>query len=103
MFISAKLRKMIAKCGMNFLADYGNKNMLYLNKDYCEQYTCDVVDSTAKIYELNGIIEGIICDNEINEKEVYRLREWMQENSAFIRGHMPSKAICEKIDEILTM
>ena len=69
--------------------------------DYCKQYTCDVVDSAAKIYELNGIIEGIICDNVINEKEVYRLREWMQENSVYIRGHMPSKAICEKIDEIL--
>ena len=40
----------------------------------CSQYTAFETDSIAKVYELNGIIEGIICDNEINEKEVCRFQ-----------------------------
>lgn len=44
----------------------------------CSQYTAFETDSIAKVYELNGIIEGIICDNEINEKEVCRLQDWMR-------------------------
>lgn len=43
----------------------------------CSQYTAFETDSIAKVYELNGIIEGIICDNEINEKEVCRLQEFV--------------------------
>ena len=34
-------------------------------------------DSTV---ELVGIVEGIVSDNEVNLKEVERLREWMSEN-----------------------
>ena len=67
----------------------------------CSQYTALETDSIAKVYELNGIIEGIICDNEINEKEVCRLQDWMRTNESFIRYHKPSKTICEKIDQIL--
>lgn len=69
--------------------------------DNCNQYTFLLNDSSAKIYELNGIIEDIICDNEINEKEVCRLQEWMISNESFIREHKQSKKICEKIDQIL--
>ncbi len=65
--------------------------------DNCSQYTALETDSSAKIYELNGIIEGVISDNEINEKEVCRLQEWMRTNESFIRDHKPSKIICEKI------
>lgn len=69
--------------------------------DNCRQYAALETDSSAKIYELDGIIEGVIYDNEINEKEVCRLREWMRTNESFIRDHEPSKIICEKIDQIL--
>lgn len=69
--------------------------------DNCSQYTALETDSSAKIYELNGIIEGVISDSEINEKEVCRLQEWMRTNESFIRDHKPSKIICEKIDQIL--
>lgn len=69
--------------------------------DSCAQYTHLETDLSAKIYELNGIIEGVICDNEINEKEVCRLQGWMRANESFIRDHKPSKIICEKIDQIL--
>lgn len=48
----------------------------------CSQYTAFETDSIAKVYELNGIIEGIICDNEINEKEVCRLQDWMRTNES---------------------
>lgn len=70
--------------------------------DYCDQYTIDgITDSSSKIYELNGIIEGIVCDNEINKQEMYRLREWMTLHSSYICSHKPSELICEKIDQIL--
>ena len=32
-------------------------------------------DNSGMIYELNGIIEGVVCDGEVNEIDVYRLKE----------------------------
>ena len=46
-------------------------------------------------------LKVLFCDNEINEKEVCRLQDWMRTNESFIRYHKPSKTICEKIDQIL--
>lgn len=67
----------------------------------CNQYTSLESDSSVKIYELNGIIEGILCDNEINEKEIYHLREWMKSNESFIYGHKALETIYQKINNIL--
>lgn len=68
---------------------------------YCDKYLKGSADDTAKIYELNGIIEGIVCDNEVNEREVYRLKAWMDSHAALVRNHKPSEAICRIIDDIL--
>ena len=68
---------------------------------YCEKVLSNTFDETAKIYELNGIIEGIICDGEINEKEIYRLSEWMKENRNIIQDHKPTESLCKMIDSIL--
>lgn len=67
----------------------------------CAQLTALENDVLAKFYELNGIIEGIICDDEINEKEVCRLQEWIRSNGSFIHEHKTSKNIYEKIVQIL--
>ena len=69
--------------------------------EYCKNNLDSSSDATAKIYELNGIIEGIICDNVVNESEVYRLKEWMNENGDVVRGYKPTDSICKMIDEIL--
>lgn len=70
--------------------------------DYCNKYLNDAKDDTSKIYELNGIIEGIVCDGEVNESEIYRLKEWMNENSDCIRGHKTSESLCKILDDILS-
>lgn len=58
-------------------------------------------DDIGEIYELNGIVEGIICDGEINEAEVYRLKEWMDNNGENVRHHKSCLEICNFIDNIL--
>lgn len=68
---------------------------------YCDKFLNDMSDNTAKIYELNGIVEGIVCDGEVNEPEVYHLKEWMEANGDAIRQHKPSEALCKIVDDIL--
>lgn len=53
------------------------------------------------INELNGIIEGIICDGEVNEAEVLHLKDWMNAYGESIRDHKPSADLCKLIDDIL--
>ncbi len=67
----------------------------------CEGFLKDSEDNTSRIYELNGIIEGIVCDGEINETEVFRLKEWMDIYGDSIRNHKPCAELCNSIDEIL--
>ncbi|MCM1083649.1 MAG: hypothetical protein NC393_06755 [Clostridium sp.] len=66
-----------------------------------ENFLKDAEDNTANVYELNGIIEGIICDGEVNKAEVYRLKEWMNMYGDNIRNQKPSVELCKAIDDIL--
>jgi len=66
-----------------------------------EEFLEEIGDNAGKIYELNGIIEGVVCDGEVNEAEVYRLKEWMDIYGDLIRGHKSSEALCNAIDSIL--
>lgn len=66
-----------------------------------EAFLTEMEDDAGKIYELNGIIEGVVCDGVVNEAEVYRLKEWMDEFGDCIRGHRPSEKLCAVIDDIL--
>lgn len=66
-----------------------------------EEFLEGIGDNSGKIYELNGIIEGVVCDGEVNEAEVYRLRKWMDINGGLIRGHKTSEELCNAIDKIL--
>lgn len=65
-----------------------------------EVFMVEKGDNSGKIYELNGIIEGIVCDGEVNEAEVYRLREWMDAYGDLIRGHKSSEELCNAIDKM---
>ena len=69
--------------------------------DYCDIFLKGSIEDTAKIYELNGIIEGIICDGEVNESEVYHLKSWMDVNGTIVRGHKTSERVCKMVDDIL--
>ncbi len=67
----------------------------------CDEFLINEGDSSSYIYELNGIIEGIVCDGEVNESEVFRLKDWMNTYGNSIREHKPSAELCKVIDDIL--
>lgn len=67
----------------------------------CEEFLKDAGDNSSRIYELNGIIEGAVCDGEVNEAEILRLKEWMDVYGDSIRDHKPSAELCKAIDDIL--
>jgi hypothetical protein len=69
--------------------------------DACEELLKDSGDNSSCIYELNGIIEGVVCDGKVNEAEILRLKEWMDAYGDRIREHKPSAELCNAIDDIL--
>ncbi|QAT42436.1 hypothetical protein [Aminipila luticellarii] len=66
-----------------------------------ERFLKKTMDNSTRIYELNGIIEGIICDGEVNEQEVYRLKAWMDAYGNCIKGYKSSESLCNIIKAIL--
>ena len=68
---------------------------------YSEEYLQNSEDGNSSIYELNGIITGIISDRVVNADEIIKLQQWMKENSFAIRGHKPSEEILSLVEEIL--
>lgn len=70
--------------------------------EFCNTVTNESSNEITKIYELNGIIEGIVCDEVINEAEIYRLKEWMDNYGHYVRKHEPSEKICKIIDDVLS-
>lgn len=66
-----------------------------------EEFLQEDETNVSILYELNGIIDGIICDDVINDAEVARLREWMQNYRDIIRNSKESKELCETLDNIL--
>lgn len=68
---------------------------------HSERFLEETDNEVNKIYELNGIIEGIVCDGEVNQAEVYRLKNWMDIYGSYVRGHKPSEDLCKIVDDIL--
>lgn len=66
-----------------------------------QQFILYHLGDNVRIFELNGILEGIICDGIVNEQEIYRLKTWMSKYRNLLQGHQYSQLICDKIDEIL--
>lgn len=76
-----------------------NERILLLSR--AEEFLNEIGDYTGKIYELNGIVEGIVCDGKVNQDEIYRLKDWMDTYGEFIREHKPSAELCSVIDDVL--
>lgn len=72
----------------------------YLTK-FVKEYYGDSIKEYGKIFELNGIIDGIICDDEINKEEVYSLNEWMNENDTFLENSAFGNELQTLLDNIL--
>lgn len=93
-----ELLKMVDSVLEDHIVDDKEKEMML---EYTEQFLKEMGGNSGKVYELNGIIEGIVCDGQVNETEVYRLKEWMDTYGDGIRSHKPSVELCKVIDNIL--
>ena len=60
-----------------------DERKLLLN--YANKYKHSIDNIGASLNELNGIIEGIVCDSVINEDEVRNLNNWLNDNKQ-LRG-----------------
>lgn len=67
----------------------------------CEKFLENTSDVSSRFYELNGIIEGIVCDGEVNKTEILRLKDWMNSYGESIREHKSSTNLFKAIDDIL--
>ena len=93
-----ELIKMVDSVLEDHIIDDSEKRMLIT---VCVEFLKDAGDSSSRIYELNGIIEGVVCDGEVNEAEVLRLKDWMDAYGESIRVHKPNADLCKLIDDIL--
>ena len=66
-----------------------------------EEFISDIEDKSIKTYELNNIIEGIIYDGKMDNIEFYHLKEWMEENSDFMKKNKSTEDLYPVIDNIL--
>lgn len=66
-----------------------------------EDYLNNSLDETSKIYELNGIVEGIVSDGIVNAAEVFRLKKWMDLYGEYIKTNKSSNSINKAVENIL--
>lgn len=57
--------------------------------------------SEAKLFELDGVIQGILADGEVNEKEVLRLNEWIINNYSYLQNDSNFVKIFNEVQKIL--
>ena len=93
-----ELIKMVDSVLRDHIIDCTEKKMLITA---CEDFLEGNGDSSSRINELNGIIEGIVCDGVVNEAELLHLKEWMNANGANIRDNKSCADLCKVIDDIL--
>jgi DNA polymerase-3 subunit epsilon len=74
------------------------QTLLELAKQY--SHSSWYTDATISMQILNGIIAGIMCDNELNETEIINLRDWMAFNQQ-LSGNYPFDKIFELIQNVL--
>lgn len=66
-----------------------------------DQCMSESAEEDMYMQELNGIIEGIICDKVINEYEIKNLRKWMLGNYKHLNVDHESAVILTEIEKIL--
>ena len=69
--------------------------------NYAEENLQSSASDIAKIYEFNGIIDGIICDGVVNEDEITQMKSWLDENGDLIKSYKPGEEVFEIIEDIL--
>ena len=80
------------------IIDNDEKDALLEAAEHVKNEQGNIID---KLFELNGIIEGVICDDVVNEAEIYRLKDWMDKYGDLIREQPIMVGLCKAIDEVL--
>lgn len=68
--------------------------------EYCGKYNSKT-NPDSEIYLLQGILEGIVSDGVINNLEVIRLQEWMENYGELLRQYPKCQSMVEKINAII--
>lgn len=55
---------------------------------------------TIATQKLQGILNGLIADQELNEVELLSLQQWLYQND-YLKGHYPYDVLCNKVEKIL--
>lgn len=58
-------------------------------------------DSTLGIQILEGLVKGIVCNNEINDSEILNLQRWLSDND-YLKGVYPYDKVLNAIEKILS-
>ena len=64
-----------------------------------EEILKSVSGSYIKIFELNGILAGIICDGIVNENEIIHLNNWLEENESFVSQYRTASRVKHILEE----
>ena len=68
--------------------------------DFSNKYQTSSASANSSLIVLNGIIEGIICDDMINDDEIRGLNEWLEAND-FMQGVELYDLVYGNVQEIL--
>ncbi len=71
----------------------------YLHNDRMDRFNGKAIEKKA-LHSLLGICNGLIADNELNEREFLYLRQWLLENQ-LIADEWPGSMLVSNINEIL--
>ena len=83
----------------NHFIDEEKNNLLF---ERTEDFLKEHKDNLGRLYELKGIILGVVCDNlEVNESEINRLEESLKHYVDLSADHESSKNFIAEIDKII--
>ncbi len=74
-------------------------NLQSVIQSYLDNVNTSPITLSTQI--LNGLIKGIVADNEINDVEIKNLRQWLYDN-IYLRGHYPFDQLLSTIEKALS-
>lgn len=78
--------------------DDNEKKMLI---EAAESFVSEMGDNTSIIYELAGIIDGIVCDGIVNDDEVINLMVWLDNNAELLNKSADGRELCSSLNLII--
>lgn len=70
------------------------------NAESSKKFSIDHKNSTKALLTLMGIVNGIVCDNQLHDNEIIFLSSWMSDNEVIARSY-PANVIYRRVREVL--